>query len=94
MYTKFRNFRDNFVFAKSIKRHLSDAQNSRLRHDLLISVNNRVIMLFREGYFYFHETSHMRNFAKISEFSVFLFSLSLQSYIISFVLICFQFYSH
>ena len=46
-YCEFGNFRENFIVAKSTKRHIFDTQNSRLRHDLSISVNNRVILLFR-----------------------------------------------
>ena len=38
-------------------------KNSRLRHDLPISVNNEVILPFRE--FYFYETSRMGSFVKI-----------------------------
>ena len=38
------------IFANSVKRHILDAQNSQLRHDLPISVNNRVILLFRGGF--------------------------------------------
>ena len=49
----------NFIFANSVKRHICDANNSRLGHDLPISVNDRLKGL------YFHETSHMRSFAKI-----------------------------
>ena len=36
-------------FANSVKRHICDAQMSRLRLDLAISVNDRVILSFREG---------------------------------------------
>ena len=49
LYCKFGNFRENFIFANSVKRHICDAQTSRLRHDLLISVNDRVILSFHEG---------------------------------------------
>ena len=48
-YCKFGNFRENFISANSIKRHICDVQTSRLRHDLPISVNDREILLFREG---------------------------------------------
>ena len=43
----------------AFKRHICDVRNSRQRHNLPISVNDRVIG------FYFHETSDMRSFAKI-----------------------------
>ena len=48
-YCKFENFLENFIFANSVKRHICDVQTSRLRHDLPISVNDRVILSFREG---------------------------------------------
>ena len=37
-YFKLGNFHENFIFAKSVKIHICDAKNSRLGHDLLISV--------------------------------------------------------
>ena len=49
-YCKFGNFRENFIFANSVKRHICDARNSRLRHDIPISVNDRVISPFREDF--------------------------------------------
>ena len=54
VYCKFRNFRENSIFAKMVKRHICDTQSSRLRHYLDISVNDRLILLFR-----------IRSFAKI-----------------------------
>ena len=42
-YCKFGNFRENFIFAKSVKIHICDVRKSRLGHDLHISVNERVI---------------------------------------------------
>ena len=47
-YCKFGNFRENFIFENSVKRHICDVKNSRLSHDLHISVNDRVISPFRE----------------------------------------------
>ena len=47
-----------FISANSIKRHISDLKNSRLRQDLPISINDRVILPFREGFI-------LRSFAKI-----------------------------
>ena len=71
-YCKFGNFRENFIFANSVKRHNCDVKNSRLGHDLPTSVNDRVILSFREGYILtklrkFHES---KTLAKISEFTV------------------------
>ena len=42
---------DSEIFAISIKRHISDVKNSRLRQGLPISINDRVILQFREGLF-------------------------------------------
>ena len=42
----------NFIFANSIKRHISDVQNSRLRQDLPISIKERVILPFHEGFIF------------------------------------------
>ena len=41
-----------FIFAKSIKRHICDVNNSQLGHDLPSSVNNRMILPFREGFIF------------------------------------------
>ena len=60
-YCKFGNIREVFIFANSVKRHICDVKILRLGLGLLISVNERVI----SPGFYFHETSHMRSFAKI-----------------------------
>ena len=54
-YCRFGNFRENFIFANSIKRHTSDVKNSRIRQDFSISITT-VILPFREGLF-------LRNFA-------------------------------
>ena len=70
--TKFGNFREHFIFANCVKRHISHVFNSQLRHEWPTTVNDRLIS---RG-FYFHETLHMRSFAKIkpsgkiSEFTV------------------------
>ena len=40
----------NFIFADSGKRYICDVKNSRLMHVLPISVNDRVILSFREGF--------------------------------------------
>ena len=51
-HCRFGNFCENFIFANSIKRHISDVKNSRLRQDLPISIKDRVIMPFREGFIF------------------------------------------
>ena len=61
--SKFGYFRKNFTLAYSVKRHICDAQSSRLRNNLHISVNDRVISLFREGFIF--TKLRIRNFAKI-----------------------------
>ena len=66
VYCKFGNFRENFVFANSIKRHICNVKNSRLGQDLSWSVNDRMISLFREGFIFiyakFLENKPSRNF--------------------------------
>ena len=62
-YCKSRNFRDNSIFANSVKRQTCDVKNSRLWHDFSKSVIDRVIS---QG-FYFRENCTL---AKISEFTV------------------------
>ena len=63
----------NFVFAKSVKRHICDVQTSRPRHDLPISVNyidfviSRGFNLRNFAYAKFREN---KTLAKISEFTV------------------------
>ena len=73
IYCKIGNFRESFIFANSVKRHIFDAQSSQLRHDLHLSVNNGVNLLFCEG-FILHETLHIfvkkKTLTKISEFTV------------------------
>ena len=51
-YCRFGNFRENFIFANSIKRHISDVKNSPIRQDLPLSVNDIVILPFREGFIF------------------------------------------
>ena len=48
-YCIFRNFREKFIFANIIKRHICDDQNLRLGHDFPTYVNDRMISPFREG---------------------------------------------
>ena len=74
-YCRFGNFREDFIFANSIKKHISYVKKSRLRQDLHISINDRVILPFREGLFSrnFANAKFRENkvLAKISEFTVF-----------------------
>ena len=74
IYWRFGNFRKNFIFANSIKRHITDFKNSRLRQDLPISINDRVILPFREGLFSrnfaYAKFRENKVLAKISEFTV------------------------
>ena len=77
---KFGNFRENFIFANSIKRHISDVKNSRIRQDLPLSINDRVILPFREGFIFtklriceaYAKFRENKVLAKISEFTVIL----------------------
>ena len=48
-YSKFGNFQESFIFANSIQRHIRDVRNWQIGHDIPISVNDRVILPFREG---------------------------------------------
>ena len=52
LYCKSVIFCENFMFENSVKRHISDAENSRLGHDLHISVNDRVISAFHEDFIF------------------------------------------
>ena len=49
---RFGNFREVFIFANCINRHIRDVKNSQLRHDLPISINDRVILPFCEGFLF------------------------------------------
>ena len=71
-YCKFGNFRENFIFSNSVKRHICDEKNLRLRHDLPISVNDgsdfaRIFFSRNFAYAKFHE---YKTLAKISKFTV------------------------
>ena len=68
------NFRENLIFANSVKRHTCDVKISRLGHDLPITVIDSVISRFARisfsrnfAYAKFHEN---KTLAKISEFTV------------------------
>ena len=68
MYCKSGNFRENFIFANIVQRHIYGAKYSRLGYDFSISVNESDFAILRG--FYFHETSHA--FAKIKPSRKFL----------------------
>ena len=61
----------------SIKRHISDVKNSQLRQDLPISINERVILPFPEGFFSrnFAYVKYRKNkvLARISKFTAYTF---------------------
>ena len=67
-------FRENCIFANSIKSHICHVRNSRLGQELPTSVNDRVISPFREGLFSRNFASakvrEIKILAKISEFTV------------------------
>ena len=49
---KSRIFCEDFDLANSVKRHTCNVQNSRLMHDLPISVKDRVILPFHKGFIF------------------------------------------
>ena len=52
-YCKSGNFRENFIFANSAKRHICEVKKIRgLCCDLPISVNDKEISPFREGFIF------------------------------------------
>ena len=69
-YCRFGNFRENFIFANCIKRHISDVKNSQLRQDIPISINDRVILPICEGFIFTAKFRENKVLAKISEFTV------------------------
>ena len=46
------NFRENFIKAYRVKRQIWDINKSHLGHEIPISVNERVILPFREGFIF------------------------------------------
>ena len=60
VYCKFVNFRENFIFTKSVTRHLASLKIRDYGIVNLFSVNDRVISPFREGFIF-------TNYAKIRE---------------------------
>ena len=73
-YCKSGNFRENFIFANSVKNHICDATYSRLGHDFSISVNDRVISPFREDFIFtiiaYAKFRGNKILAKFSEFTI------------------------
>ena len=63
-YCKPGNFRDNFIFANSVKIHICDAKIATRTCFTYISKRQSDFGISRG--FYFHETSHRRSFAKIN----------------------------
>ena len=59
-FTVNSKFRQNFIFANSVKTHIGDVENSREGCDLLISVNDRVISPIREDFIF----TKLRKFRK------------------------------
>ena len=69
IYCKFGNFREKFIFTKSVKRPFCDAKISRLMHNLPLSVNDRVITSFRDDII-FTKIREYKTLAKMSDFAV------------------------
>ena len=51
-YCKYVNFRENFIFAKSVKRHICNVKNLQLGHDLPLSVNDILISPFHKDFIF------------------------------------------
>ena len=69
-YCKFGNLRENFMFAKSVKRHTCELKNSQVRHYLPISMKAIMISPFHEGFVFMK--LHLQSFAKIKPSRKFL----------------------
>ena len=65
---------DSEIFANSMERHISDVKNMGLRQDLHISINDRVILPFREGFIFtklrMQSFTKIKSWGKTSEFTV------------------------
>ena len=71
-YCKFGNFRENFVFANSVKRRICDIKNR--DYGMIHLINKRQSGFAFSHRFYFHETSHAKfsekkTLAKVSKFT-------------------------
>ena len=70
-----QKFRDDFIFSKSVKRHICNFKNLRLGHDLPIPINVRLISLFCESFIFmklgtcakFREINPRKNFRTYSK---------------------------
>ena len=67
---KFGNFAGILFSRMALKRHICDVKNSRQRHDLPLSVNDRVISIFHEGFIFtklriFREKKSSRKFPNL-----------------------------
>ena len=51
-YCKFGHFRENFIFANSVKTHICNVENSRQGRGSPISVNDRVISPIHEDFIF------------------------------------------
>ena len=51
-HVKFKTFRENFIFAYIVIRHICDVRNWRLWHDLPTSVNGSVIFAISRGVYF------------------------------------------
>ena len=51
-YSKFRNFRENFIVANRVKRHICQVKNLPLWHDLPTSVKDEEFSPFRESFIF------------------------------------------
>ena len=69
MYCKFGNFRENIIFANSVKRHICDVKNLRLRHDLPISVNDTDFAISRG--FYFTKYAKFREYKTLAKIRIY-----------------------
>ena len=69
-YWKFRNFRENFIFTNSVKRHICHTNNPQLAWFTYISKGQRIFSI--SWGLYFSETSHTRSFAEIKPSRKFL----------------------
>ena len=56
--TVIQNFYENFTLANRVKRHICEVLKSQLEHDLPTSVNDIVILPFRESFIFVKLHSH------------------------------------
>ena len=64
-YFTFGNFGENFIFANSAKRLIFHAKNSRIGHNLPVSVNGTVLSSFCEAFLKFRENKPSRKFPNL-----------------------------